>query len=73
MGRLVDEHNKKYTDIMRNKFPKTIQRWENRPGMVIVRVRPTFVVTGGSSNDHVYINFLDLEKETAYAERWAHY
>jgi hypothetical protein len=54
---------------MRNKYPEAIQRWKNRPGMVIVRVRPTFVVTGRSFNDHIYIDFLDLEHETAVFHR----
>lgn len=73
LGELLDEKTKKYTDIMRRKFPEAIKKWERRLGMVIVRVRPTLVVTGGSFNGDVYIDFLDLENEKAYSEKWAHY
>jgi hypothetical protein len=73
LGNLLDESIKKYTDIMRDKFPEAIKSWERRPGMVIVRVRPTLVVTGGSFDEHVYVDFLDLNSQRAYSERWAHY
>ena len=73
LGGLLDEKTKKYTDIMRRKFPEAIEEWERRPGMIIVRVKPTFAVTGGSSNDDVYIDYLDLKNEKAYSKKWAHY
>lgn len=73
LGGLLNEKTKKYTDIMRRKFPEAIEEWERRPGMIIVRVKPTFAVTGGSSNGDVYIDYLDLKNEKAYSEKWAHY
>jgi general stress protein 26 len=72
LGDLVAEDTKEYTDVMRKKFPEAIARWEDRPGMVIVRVRPRHVVFAGSS-DEPSLEFLDLENETAHSERWAHY
>lgn len=73
LGELLDGKTKKYTDIMRRKFPEAIEEWERRPGMIIVRVKPTFAVTGGSSNGDVYIDYLDLKNEKAYSKKWAHY
>ena len=73
LGGLLDEKTKKYTDTMRHKFPEAIEEWERRPGMIVVRVKPTFAVTGGSSNDDVYIDYLDLKNEKAYSKRWAYY
>lgn len=73
LGGLLDGKTKKYTDIMRRKFPESIKKWERRPEMIILRVRPTLVVTGGSFNGDIYIDFLDLENEKAYSEKWAHY
>ena len=73
LGSLLDESIKEYTDIMRDKFPEAIKSWERRPGMVIVRVRPTVVVTGGSVDEPVSLDFLDLNSQRAYSERWAHY
>jgi general stress protein 26 len=72
LGGLIAETTREYTDVMRRKFPEAIARWEHRPGMVIVRVRPTCVVTGGSTGEPC-LEFLDLENETAHAERWAQY
>jgi general stress protein 26 len=73
LGGLLDEETRKYTDIMRRKFPEAIEEWERRPEMIIVRVKPTFAVTGGSSNGDVYIDYLDLKNEKAYSKKWAHY
>jgi general stress protein 26 len=72
LGGLTAENTKEHTDAMRKKFPEAIARWEQRPGMVIVRVRPTRVVFAGST-DEPSLEFLDLENETAYTDRWAHY
>jgi general stress protein 26 len=72
LGDLIAEKTKEYTDVIRKKFPEAIARWEHRPGMVVVKVRPTCVVIGGST-DEPSLEFLDLENETAYTERWAHY
>ena len=38
--------------------------------MVIVRIRPIFVVTG-ESGDELYLKLLDRENKRAYAETWA--
>ena len=73
LGNLLDDSVKKYTDIMRDKFPEAIKLWERRPEMVIVRVRPTVVVTGGSVDEPIHLDFLDLNNQRAYSERWAHY
>jgi general stress protein 26 len=70
LGDLLDEGTKKYTDVIRNKFPDAIKKWEHKPGMVIVRVRPIFAAVGGSA-DPPCLEFLDLKKEEAYAEPWA--
>jgi general stress protein 26 len=73
LGGLMDEKTKKYTDIMRRKFPEAIEEWERRPGMIIVRVKPTFAVTGGSSDGDVYLDYLDLKNQKAYSKKWAYY
>lgn len=72
LGDLVAENTKEHTDVMRKKFPEAMARWEHQPGMVIVRIRPTSVVFAGTT-DEPSLEFLDLENETAYTERWAHY
>jgi general stress protein 26 len=70
LGNLLDENSKEYTDIIRNRHPGAIENWEHQPGMVIARVRPTSIIIGVSVDDEPYLEFLDLENEIAYAERW---
>ena len=74
LGDLFSQKNKKYTDIIRNKFPKSIKRWEQKPGMVIVRIKPNFIcVDGTATDDDVYLEYLDIEHKKAYREKWAYY
>lgn len=74
LGTLLEEKNKEYADILRNKFPDSVKRWENRPGMVIIRIRPTLIATASEIiSDQIYLDYLDLENETAYAKEWAYY
>jgi general stress protein 26 len=74
LGDLFSQKNKKYTDIIRNKFPESIKRWEKKPGMVIVRIKPNFIcVDGNILGDDVYLEYLDLENKRAYREKWAYY
>jgi general stress protein 26 len=72
LGGFDEEHTKRYTDLIRSKFPDAIERWERRPSMVIVRVKPTFAALGGS-DDPPELEFLDLVQGIAYAEPWACY
>lgn len=72
LGDLLAEETKEHMDIIRNRFPDAIKQWEHRPGMVVIRVRPTFVVVGASA-DPPCLEFVDLENEVAYAEEWACY
>jgi hypothetical protein len=73
LGGLLDERNKRYTDILRGKLPGTVERWQHRPGMIIVRVKPSFAAVGGAIGDEVWLEYLDIENEEAFALQWAHY
>jgi general stress protein 26 len=73
LGSLSDKSIGKFTDIIRRKYPDAIERWEERPGMVLLRIKPTLAVTGASSNGDTYIEYLSLANQRAYSERWAYY
>jgi general stress protein 26 len=73
LGDLSDEKIKKFTDVMRHRYPDAIKKWEHRPGMVLLRVKPALAVTGASGNGDTYIDYLDLKNQKAYSKRWAHY
>jgi general stress protein 26 len=73
LGSISDKKIKKHVDIMRRKYPDVIEKWEREPGMVLIRIKPTFAATEAHSNGGTYIDYLDLTKQKAYSERWAHY
>lgn len=73
LGEFSDDNVKQYVELIRKRFPEAIQNWEDRPSMVVIRVKPTFIAGGWSINDDVYNEYLDLTSQTAYAEKWAHY
>ncbi len=73
LGELSDSKIKKFTDIMRSKYADAIRRWQAKPGMIMLRIRPTFAVTGASSNGDMNIDYLDLTNQKAYSEKWANY
>jgi uncharacterized pyridoxamine 5'-phosphate oxidase family protein len=73
LGSLSDKNIRKFTDIMRRKCPNAVKRWEQRPGMVLLRIEPVLAVNGASSNGDSYIDYLDLANQKAYSEKWAYY
>lgn len=73
VGDLRDKKIGKFTDIMRRKYPDAIEKWENKPGMILLRIKPSFAVTDGRSNGDTWIDYLDLENHVAYSEKWANY
>jgi general stress protein 26 len=74
LGALREEKNKEYADILRNKFPDSVKKWENLPGMVIIRIRPTLIATASEIiSDQIYLEYLDLENGKVYAKQWAYY
>ncbi len=73
LGEFTDEDVKSFIEIIRKRYPESIQYWEKRPGMTIIRVKPTFIAIGGTIGDEIFIEYLDLISKSAYAEKWAHY
>jgi general stress protein 26 len=66
--------NKEILKFIKQKQPDAIKRWENKPNMVIVRVKPIFAcVDGYFINNDAYIEYIDFIKQTAYKEKWAYY
>lgn len=73
LGGLYDPAYWEYAEILRGRFPEAVALWKDRPGMVIVEVRPIKVVIGGEAGEEPHLVHLDLENKTAHSERWAHY
>jgi hypothetical protein len=72
---LSDEKIGKFVEIINRKYPDAIERWKNRPGMVLLRIKPSLAVTGAYSDGdpYTYIDYLDLPNQEAYSEKWAYY
>ena len=74
LGLMTDKKNKETLEIIRNKQPKAIERWERNPGMVIIKIKPLFAcIDGYYIEDDAYIEYIDFNKQCAYAEKWGYY
>ncbi len=72
IGGFNEEGAKRYTEIFRATFPGVIEKWEQRPNMLIIRVKPTIASIGGS-DETPRLDFIDFEKGVAFSEEWACY
>lgn len=71
LGGLFDPSNAAIRKLFEERFPETVERWRDRPGMVLVKVTPTSVVLAGEPGEEPHLQFIDLENGVAYAEPWA--
>jgi len=60
LGRADDPGNGVYADLLREKFPDSFDADAARPGMVIVRVKPTCVRVFRNSEGRYVVDSLDL-------------
>ncbi len=74
LGLMTDEKNKEILEFLRTKQPKAIARWENKPNMIIIKIRPEFAcVDGYSINREAYLEYVDFTKQSAHREKWGCY
>lgn len=71
LGGLFDPSNAPIRALFDERFPETVERWKERPGMVLVRIAPTAVVLGGEQSEEPHLVFVDLVNKRATAEPWA--
>ena len=71
LGGLFDPVNVPIRRLFDERFPETVERWRDRPRMVLARITPTSVVLAGEPGDQPHLQFIDLENGTAYGEPWA--
>jgi general stress protein 26 len=71
IGAMTSEENKEILTWMRKKQPNAINRWESKPDMVIVRIKPEFAcVDGYYIGDDSWLEYIDLKKQYAYRKKW---
>jgi len=66
LGNPLDEKNKEYAEIYRNKLPREFEGFARIPGMVLVKVTPTFMVSWVRIENRFFLEHLDLENKRAY-------
>ena len=69
LGNPLDEKNKEYAEIYRNKFPRDFAGFARIPGMVLVKVTPTFIVSWVRIENRFFLEHLDLENKRAYLKK----
>jgi general stress protein 26 len=74
IGLMTSDKNKEILAFLKQRNPNGIKRWENKPNMVIVKIKPSFAcIDGYFVNDDTYIEYIDFIKQKAYKDKWAHY
>jgi general stress protein 26 len=71
LGGLFDPENASIRGLFEERFPEAVERWRDRPAMVLVKIAPTSVVLGGTPDAEPHLQFVDLVHKRAYAEPWA--
>lgn len=66
LGDPLDEPSREYAETYRSKLPRDFEMFAHQAGMVMVRVVPALVTTFVRIGGRLYLECLDLEKETAY-------
>ena len=71
LGPMKSEGNRAILEFMRKKQPNAINRWEHKPDMVIVRIKPEFAcVDGYYIGDDSFLEYIDLRKKYAFRMKW---
>lgn len=73
VGGVSEPATRPYLDLMRSRFPDSVERLLRLPNMVVIRIRPAMVAVAAGSAKGPAVEFLDLETRTAWEEKWAHY
>ena len=66
LGNPMDKKNEAYANIYRTKLPDVFKNFAYQPGMVMVKVTPTFMVTWVKENNLRYLEHLNLVSKVSY-------
>jgi uncharacterized pyridoxamine 5'-phosphate oxidase family protein len=66
LGSPLEERNRKYAGILKEKYPREYRAFAHELGMVIVKVVPTLIATWSRADGQPCLEYLDLENQTAY-------
>jgi general stress protein 26 len=74
LGLMTAEENKNILDLIRKKHPEAVKRWELKPNMIIVMIKPTFAcIDGYNENTESYLEYIDFINQESFKTKWAYY
>jgi len=74
LGLMTSKENKNILEMIREKHPDSVKKWESKSNMVIVNIKPKFACIDGYFEDNdSYLEYIDLEKKESYRLKWADY
>jgi len=68
LGKPLDEKSKKGAEVTKKKHPKEFEVFCRIPGMIMVKVTPTYIKSWVRIDNKFFIEHLDLENKAAYLE-----
>lgn len=69
LGKPLDEKSKKEAEVTKKKHPKEFEIFCRIPGMIMVKVTPTYIKSWVRIDNKFFIEHLDLENKAAYLEK----
>lgn len=69
LGKPLDDKSKIGAEAIKKKRPKEFDIFSRIPGMIIVKVTPTYIKSWVRSDDGFFIEHLDIEKKQAYLQK----
>ncbi len=69
LGKPLDEKSRKGAEIIKKKRPKEFEIFSHIPGMIVIKVTPTYIKSWVRIDNKFFIEHLDLEKKQAYLQK----
>lgn len=69
LGKPLDEKSARGAEIIKKKRPKEFEIYSRIPGMVIMKVTPTYIKSWVRVDGRFFIEHLDLESKRAYLQK----
>lgn len=69
LGKPLDERSKIGAEVIKKKRPKEFEIYSRIPGMIIVKVTPTYIKSWVRIDNKFFIEHLDLQNGQAYLQR----
>jgi general stress protein 26 len=72
LGLMTSKENRNVLEMIRRKHPDSVKKWELKPNMIIVLIKPAFAcIDGYVENNESYLEYIDFENTESYRTKWA--